>query len=121
VNTLTRKGGLLRFPAKVRNRELRLLFIYGKTPNLLLKVKYSQLRRIAKLVLWEVIRSVYEFLGAMKYLVAQHGVNGPRVLAKTVVDEMVEAGGVEPPSEKRCDTKPTCLAQFHFFRPPRSE
>src|SRR5216684_110230 len=26
--------------------------------------------------------------------------------------EMVEAGGVEPPSEKRYDTKPTCLAQF---------
>ena len=35
--------------------------------------------------------------------------------------KMVEAGGVEPPSEKRCDTKPTCLAQFHCFRPPRSE
>ncbi len=34
---------------------------------------------------------------------------------------MVEAGGVEPPSEKRCDTKPTCLAQFNLFRPPRSE
>jgi len=28
---------------------------------------------------------------------------------------MVEAGGVEPPSEKRCDTKPTCLAQFVVF------
>jgi len=26
--------------------------------------------------------------------------------------EMVEAGGVEPPSEKRYGTKPTCLAQF---------
>ncbi len=25
---------------------------------------------------------------------------------------MVEAGGVEPPSEKRNDTKPTCLSQF---------
>ena len=25
---------------------------------------------------------------------------------------MVEAGGVEPPSEKRYDTKPTCLSQF---------
>ena len=25
---------------------------------------------------------------------------------------MVEAGGVEPPSEKRYDTKPTCLALF---------
>jgi hypothetical protein len=29
--------------------------------------------------------------------------------------EMVEAGGVEPPSEKRCDTKTTCLAQFVVF------
>ena len=28
---------------------------------------------------------------------------------------MVEAGGVEPPSEKRYDTKPTCLAQFGCF------
>jgi hypothetical protein len=28
---------------------------------------------------------------------------------------MVEAGGVEPPSEKRCDTKTTCLAQFVVF------
>ena len=35
--------------------------------------------------------------------------------------KIVEAGGVEPPSEKRYDTKPTCLAQFHCFRPPRSE
>jgi len=26
---------------------------------------------------------------------------------------MVEAGGVEPPSEKRCATKPTCLSQFN--------
>ena len=26
--------------------------------------------------------------------------------------KMVEAGGVEPPSEKRYDTKPTCLSQF---------
>ena len=34
---------------------------------------------------------------------------------------MVEAGGVEPQSEKRYDTKPTCLAQFRLFRPPRSE
>jgi len=34
---------------------------------------------------------------------------------------MVEAGGVEPPSEKRYDTEPTCLAQFSWFRPPRSE
>jgi hypothetical protein len=34
---------------------------------------------------------------------------------------MVEAGGVEPPSEKRYDTKPTCLAQFRLVRPPRSE
>jgi len=28
---------------------------------------------------------------------------------------MVEAGGVEPPSEKRCEPKPTCLAQFVDF------
>jgi hypothetical protein len=28
---------------------------------------------------------------------------------------MVETGGVEPPSEKRYDTKPTCLAQFRCF------
>jgi hypothetical protein len=34
---------------------------------------------------------------------------------------MVEAGGVEPPSEKRYEPKTTCLAQFSFFRPPRSE
>src|SRR5438477_11505465 len=27
--------------------------------------------------------------------------------------KMVEAGGVEPPSEKRCATKPTCLSQFN--------
>jgi len=26
----------------------------------------------------------------------------------------VEAGGVEPPSEKRYGSKPTCLAQFRF-------
>ena len=37
------------------------------------------------------------------------------------MDKMVEAGGVEPPSEKRYGPKPTCLAQFRFFRPPRSE
>ena len=37
------------------------------------------------------------------------------------IAKMVEAGGVEPPSEKRCDTKPTCLAQFRLFRLPRSE
>src|SRR5882762_9988056 len=37
------------------------------------------------------------------------------------ITKMVEAGGVEPPSEKRYDTKPTCLAQFRCFRPPRSE
>ena len=35
--------------------------------------------------------------------------------------KMVEAGGVEPPSEKRYGSKPTCLAQFHWFRLPRSE
>ena len=29
--------------------------------------------------------------------------------------EMVEAGGVEPPSEKRYEPKPTCLAQFICF------
>ena len=28
---------------------------------------------------------------------------------------MVEAGGVEPPSEKRCATEPTCLSQFVRF------
>ena len=28
---------------------------------------------------------------------------------------MVEAGGVEPPSEKRYGLKPTCLAQFVWF------
>ncbi len=33
----------------------------------------------------------------------------------------VEAGGVEPPSEKRYGPKPTCLAQFRLFRQPRSE
>jgi hypothetical protein len=36
-------------------------------------------------------------------------------------ERLVEAGGVEPPSEKRYDTKTTCLAHFSFFRPPRSE
>jgi len=45
--------------------------------------------------------------------------------AETVIHErqsnLVEAGGVEPPSEKRYDTKPTCLAQFRLVRPPRSE
>jgi len=40
---------------------------------------------------------------------------------ETAMNKLVEAGGVEPPSEKRCDTKPTCLAQFRCFRPPRSE
>jgi len=33
----------------------------------------------------------------------------------------VEAGGVEPPSEKRCATEPTCLSQFDWFRQWRSE
>ena len=28
---------------------------------------------------------------------------------------MVEAGGVEPPSEKRYATEPTCLSQFVSF------
>ena len=27
----------------------------------------------------------------------------------------MEAGGVEPPSEKRYEPKTTCLAQFSFF------
>jgi hypothetical protein len=30
---------------------------------------------------------------------------------------MVEAGGVEPPSEKRYGSKPTCLALFRFVSP----
>jgi len=34
---------------------------------------------------------------------------------------MVEAGGVEPPSEKRYGPKPTCLAQFAWVRQSRSE
>ena len=29
----------------------------------------------------------------------------------------MEAGGVEPPSEKRYATKPTCLAQFRLVSP----
>jgi len=33
----------------------------------------------------------------------------------------VEAGGVEPPSEKRYGPKTTCLALFRLFRQPRSE
>src|SRR6266852_600926 len=46
----------------------------------------------------------------------------PRQARDTIsLSEMVEAGGVEPPSEKRYDTKPTCLAQFRLVRPPRSE
>jgi len=36
-------------------------------------------------------------------------------------NRLVEAGGVEPPSEKRYGSKPTCLAQFRLFRQPRSE
>ena len=43
------------------------------------------------------------------------------VLQEITARRMVEAGGVEPPSEKRYGTKPTCLAQFHLVRPPRSE
>ena len=35
--------------------------------------------------------------------------------------DLVEAGGVEPPSEKRYATEPTCLSQFRLFRPPRLE
>ena len=42
------------------------------------------------------------------------------VVSKTRLG-MVEAGGVEPPSEKRYEPKTTCLAQFSFFRPLRSE
>jgi hypothetical protein len=34
---------------------------------------------------------------------------------------LVEAGGVEPPSEKRYGSKTTCLARFRLFRQPRSE
>jgi len=34
---------------------------------------------------------------------------------------MVEAGGVEPPSEKRYATEPTCLSQFSLVRQSRSE
>jgi hypothetical protein len=34
-------------------------------------------------------------------------------------NKLVEAGGVEPPSEKRCDTKPTCLAHFGVRPGPR--
>jgi hypothetical protein len=37
------------------------------------------------------------------------------------VARLVEAGGVEPPSEKRYGPKPTCLAQFIWVRLPRSE
>ena len=33
--------------------------------------------------------------------------------------QIVEAGGVEPPSEKRCDTKPTCLSRFGVRPSPR--
>jgi len=33
----------------------------------------------------------------------------------------MEAGGVEPPSEKRYATKPTCLSQFGWFRQLRLE
>ena len=31
------------------------------------------------------------------------------------LSDMVEAGGVEPPSEKRYATEPTCLSQFVWF------
>jgi adenine-specific DNA-methyltransferase len=36
-------------------------------------------------------------------------------------NRLVEAGGVEPPSEKRYGSKTTCLAQFRLFRQRRSE
>jgi Phage integrase family len=35
--------------------------------------------------------------------------------------DMVEAGGVEPPSEKRYATEPTCLSQFRLVCQPRLE
>ena len=34
-----------------------------------------------------------------------------------VISNILEAGGVEPPSEKRYETKPTCLAQFRVRNP----
>jgi len=33
------------------------------------------------------------------------------------IAKTLEAGGVEPPSEKRYETKPTCLAQFRVRNP----
>src|SRR5215469_2992451 len=44
-----------------------------------------------------------------------------RNVLKTNERRMVEAGGVEPPSEKRYATEPTCLSQFAQFRKPRLE
>jgi hypothetical protein len=47
----------------------------------------------------------------------------PRSGTKTVsnLEQFMEAGGVEPPSEKRNATEPTCLSQFSLVRLPRSE
>jgi hypothetical protein len=42
-------------------------------------------------------------------------------LIENKIERLVEAGGVEPPSEKRYGPKTTCLAQFRLFRQPRSE
>ena len=39
----------------------------------------------------------------------------------SVCPRLVEAGGVEPPSEKRCATEPTCLSQFRLVRQSRLE
>ena len=50
-----------------------------------------------------------------------HGKNQRLQLTENKSLEMVEAGGVEPPSEKRYGPKTTCLAQFRLFRQPRSE
>ncbi len=53
-----------------------------------------------------------------------YAVTEPNGSTKTIEDtkgNMVEAGGVEPPSEKRYARKPTCLAQFGCFRLPRLE
>src|SRR5689334_2916960 len=41
-----------------------------------------------------------------------------RPLPKFCLEKLVEAGGVEPPSEKRYATEPTCLSQFRLFRSP---
>jgi hypothetical protein len=43
---------------------------------------------------------------------AMNASKAEKFYAKKKSRKMVEAGGVEPPSEKRYDTKPTCLSQF---------